>query len=225
MSAGHPSRRHAAEAGRDYASDQAKRANQSAVLNMWKFRGATQPNDTVIDFGCGPGALLDLLPGRRKIGVEVNAQARAQAQQRGHETYSSSVELPSETADVVISNHALEHTIHPHAELLELHRALKSGGRFYLWLPMDDWRAQRSPTRGLDKDHHLYTWTPRLIGNLLAETGFHVEAAEVVTDAWPPRHATELQRSLPRPAFRALSYVTATVLRRRQLRVAATKSA
>jgi SAM-dependent methyltransferase len=223
-STGHPSLRHSGQEGHDYANHQAEQAEQAAVLNAWKFRDATQPDDTLIDFGCGPGALLDLLPGRCKIGVEVNAQARARAQQRGHDTYPSSTELPSETADVVISNHALEHTLSPHAELLELHRALKPGGRLYLWLPIDDWRAQRSRSRGLDKDHHLYTWTPRLIANLLVETGFHVETTEVVTDAWPPRHAYELQRRLPRPAFQALRYLTATLLRRRQLRVVASKS-
>lgn len=194
-----------------------------ARLDAWKFRDITHPEQTVIDFGCGTGALLDLLPGRRKIGVEVNPTARGHARERGHETYASSGELPDRVGDVVISNHALEHTLAPYEELVELRRALKPGGLLVMWLPLDDWRAQRSRPRGLDKDHHLYAWTPRLIANLLAESGFHVDTARVVTDAWPPRIASAAHRLLPPMMFRGLCYLAAVGLRRRQLYVTARK--
>jgi SAM-dependent methyltransferase len=223
MTVGQPSARHQASPGRVYAQRQHELADTGATLDAWKFRAVTQPDETVIDFGCGSGALLDLLPGRRKIGVEVNPTARSHARQRGHETYASSGELTDAIADVVISNHALEHTLAPHAELAELHRALKPGGRLVMWLPLDDWRAQRSPSRGLDRDHHLYTWTPRLIANLLTEAGFRVGAARVVTDAWPPRIAGAAQRHLPPVMFRGLCYLAAVALRRRQLHVTARK--
>jgi SAM-dependent methyltransferase len=223
MLAGQPSIRHATEHGRLYAEDQHAAADASAQLNAWKFRDNIRPDDTVVDFGCGSGALLDLLPGSRKIGVEVNERARSYARLRGHETYASSADTPDAVADIVISNHALEHALNPHAELVELRRALRPGGRLVLWLPLDDWRVQRTLSLGLDKDHHLYAWTPRLIGNLLTESGFRVEAATVVTDAWPPRYSLVAFRLLPRPAFRALSYMTAVGLYRRQLQVLARK--
>jgi SAM-dependent methyltransferase len=188
-----------------------------------KLQNTVRPKDTVIDFGCGSGALLDLLPAGRKLGVEVSEQARQLARSRGYEVYTSSAELPAEIADVVISNHALEHTLHPRAELAELHRSLRPGGTFVLWLPLDDWRVQRSPSPDLDKDHHLYTWTPRLIGNLLRESSFNVGSAKVVSDAWPPRRAYSLYQALPRPLFRGLSFFSAVALRRRQLHVVAHK--
>ena len=87
-----------------------------------------------------------------------------------------------------------------------------------LRLPLDDWREQRDPAD--DGNRHLYTWTPRLIANLLREAGFQVERAEVVTYAWPPRSA-ELVDRLPRRVFDLLARVTAIALRRRQVLVVA----
>ncbi len=93
-----------------------------------------------------------------------------------------------------------------------LERVLKPGGRIVLRLPLDDWRAQRDQAD--DGNHHLYTWTPRLIANLLREAGFQVERAEVVTYAWPPRSA-ELVHRLPRRLFDLLARVTASPCVRR----------
>ena len=53
--------------------------------------------------------------------------------------------VPSQTIDVVISNHALEHTLSPFDELVELRRVLRSGRRLeVLWLPLDDWRLREA---------------------------------------------------------------------------------
>jgi hypothetical protein len=82
-----------------------------------------------------------------------------------------------------------------------------------LWLPLDDWRAQRRLRP--DPNHHLYTWTPLLLANLLEEAGFTVEECRVVTHAWPPFTAT-LAR-LPRPIFDLIARFWAIVRRRRQL--------
>jgi SAM-dependent methyltransferase len=117
-------------------------------------------------------------------------------------------------ADVVISNHALEHTLAPLAELRELRRILKPGGRLVLWLPVDDWRSQRRP--GEDVNHHLYTWTPLLLRNLLDEAGFEVRECRVVTHAWPRFHEFLFSR-LPRPAFDVLARLWAVLRRRRQV--------
>ena len=116
--------------------------------------------------------------------VEPNPSAREDAARRGLETYAFSVELPDEIADVVISNHALEHTLQPLTELENLRRALKPEDLLVLMLPFDDWRRERN--RSGDPNHHLYTWTPLLIRNLLGEAGFVVQETRVVTHAWPP---------------------------------------
>jgi SAM-dependent methyltransferase len=225
MHAGQGSLRHRGEHGRIYAEELHRFSDQGAALDLWKFQGCVAPGQTVLDFGCGDGALLELLPGGRKIGIEISPLAREYAASRGHETYEATANVESNIADVVISHHSLEHVLSPLVELRELRRVLKPMGYLHLWLPIDDWRVQRRVGGGLDKNHHLYTWTPRLIANLLREAGFEVERVEVVTDAWHLRVTPMLRRLLPPTLHRPLGYFHALLLRSRQLRVLARRPA
>ena len=85
-----------------------------------------------------------------------------------------------------------------------------------LWLPLDDWRAERDFVP--DPNHHVYAWTPRLLATLLREAGFEVRDCRVVTHAWSLRYA---RLWLPERLFDALCWVTAVVGRRRQLEAVA----
>jgi SAM-dependent methyltransferase len=212
------SERYQGREGEEYFAWQRGSGKVSAAVDVPVFQRYVGPGDAVLDFGCGTGALLAALESGPKFGVEVNAAARREAGEGDVTVVATSDALAAESVDVVISNHALEHVLDPLAELRLLKRALKPGGRMVLRLPLDDWRAQRDPAD--DGNHHLYAWTPRLIANLLREAGFHVERAEVVAYAWPPRSAALVDR-LPRPLFDVLARVTAVALRRRQLLVLA----
>ena len=207
-------RHYQGELGDDYYSWHRDVAQMGAELNLWKFRDHVRPDDVVVDFGCSGGELLAALPATRKIGVEVNAPALAVARERGIEAHESTADIESAVADVVISHHALEHTLNPLAELAGLRRVLKPGGRLVLWLPLDDWRSQRRATE--DRNHHLWTWTPLNLRNLLSEAGFQVSECRVVTHGWPPGTRV-LARRLPRRAFDALARVWGALGRRRQL--------
>jgi SAM-dependent methyltransferase len=201
------------EAGAEYLAYQRRYGELGARLNLFKFAPHVRPGDAVVDFGCGIGALLERLDAATKTGVEVSEPARREAQSSGLRVVAMVAELEEASADVVISNHALEHTVSPLAELRELRRVLKPGGKLVLWLPIDDWRAQRRPRS--DPNHHLYTWTPLLLANLLEEAGYAVEECRVVTHAWPP--ATARLARLPRPLFDLLARTWAVLRRRRQV--------
>ena len=207
-------RHYQGDLGEEYFDWQRQGNDLSAELERPKFEPYVGPRDTVVDFGCGAAALLAALPAAERIGIEPNPPARAAGKERGVRMVESARELEDGVADVVISNHALEHTLSPLDELRELHRLLRPGGRLVLWLPLDDWRTQRRPRR--DDNHHLYTWTPLLLRNLLEEAGFEVRECRVVAHAWPQFHEL-LFRRLPRPAFDAVARAWAIVRRHRQL--------
>lgn len=202
--------------GAEYYAYQAGTATREAVaLDDFKYAPFVRPTDVVVDFGCGSGQMLMRLTAAEKVGIEVNEHARRAAGDNGVRAVASARELPDAFADVVVSNHALEHSLTPFEELVALRQLLKPGGRLVLWLPLDDWRSRRERRPGTDQNHHLFGWTPLLLRNLLAEAGYDVERVQVVTHAWPPGHVA--LRRLPAPVFALFTRGWAVVRHRRQL--------
>jgi SAM-dependent methyltransferase len=217
------SRHYLAATGARYFDWQSQGGEIGAVLEARKFASHVRSSDRVVDFGCGSGGVLAKLDARDKLGIEVNEAARVFAASLGIKTVTSAEELPAHTADVVISNHALEHALSPLHELRALHRILRTGGKLVLWLPIDDWRAQKISSEEVDRNHHLFTWTPVLLRNLLAEAGFEVVHCKVVAYAWPPKHES-LFRILPGRIFDGVAFLTSALLKRRQLMALAVKA-
>jgi SAM-dependent methyltransferase len=207
-------RHYQGEAGERYYAYQEGGAGMEALTAAERFRPFLAPTDTVVDFGCGGGQLLEHLDAARRLGIEPNDAARRAAAARGLEVVPSSGDLPARIADVVISNHALEHTLGPLEELRRLRALLRPHGRLVLCLPIDDWRTQRRPRP--DPNHHLYTWTPQLLANLLEEAGYGVQRVDVIAYALPYHNAL-LHRHLPPRAFDVVCGLWARLRRQRQL--------
>jgi len=134
------------------------------LLQSEYFRPFCGDDLVLLDFGCADGLFLRNLPARRRIGVEVNADAlnRCQeiSQQEGCsiELHSTLEEVEESSVDVLISNQCLEHVPNPFGALLEMLEVLKPGGRLLLMLPFDDWRNPEHPEwRPGDHHNHLYT--------------------------------------------------------------------
>lgn len=207
--------------GQVYAQWQAA-GRRLAIEPARRFQPFIRPHDTVLDFGCGYGDILAALHCARRIGVEPNPEPRQEAANLGLEVHASTEELPDAFVDVVISNHCLEHSRRPLDEILQLVRVIKPGGRFVIVVPIDDWRTQRHHAPA-DPNHHLYTWTPQLLGNLLTEAGLNLQELRIIDHAWPPKTA-ELWHFLPRPLFDAIGVAWAHLRRRRQLLAVARKA-
>ena len=184
------------------------------------FQPYVLPHHRLLDFGCGAGWILAAIDAREKVGIEVNPDAVAFARGIGLDVRPTLSEVGDSHFDVVISVHALEHTLDPYSELCSLRRVLIPNGLLVLRLPISDWRVERDP-HSPDANHHLYTWTPLLIANLLREAGFTTDLAKIVNNGGAGRFTSTLARRLPERAYDALSGITAVVRRRRELHVVA----
>ena len=82
--------------------------------------------------------------------------------------------------------------------------------------PFDDWRLNRRfSVDAEDPNHHLYTWSPLLIRNLLLEAGYEVLEARIVRFTWPP--FTVKMGKLPLRAFLAAGRVASSLRESRQV--------
>jgi SAM-dependent methyltransferase len=151
--------------------------------NQTKFINNIHTHSEVLDFGCGGGYLLSGMHCAKKVGVEVNESAMEVAKSNGIEVYRSVAEVPDDYVDVIISDNAIEHTLHPLLELKSLCRVLRSGGKIIFVVPCESIGYKYKPN---DFNHHLYTWSPMCIGNLFTEAGFSVIESKPYIHKWPP---------------------------------------
>jgi len=156
----------------------------SGSLNAPIFSAYIRNTDTILDFGCGGGFLLDSLTARSKLGVEINPSARATASKLGIDTVATLDDVPDSQYDVVISNHALEHTVAPMDIVGKTLVKLKPGGLAIFVVP-----CERYDTKYVQDsiDQHLYTWSPQNLGNLFCYAGFDIVTVRRVIHRWPPK--------------------------------------
>jgi len=191
--------------GETYFAWQSGAGDFLARINSHKFAHHVRPEHTVVDFGCGGGFLLSRLVCQRRIGVEINPVAREHALSRGIECVVDADELPDDVADIILTDHALEHVPFPVGALRTLRTKLKRGGLLLICVPIDNWEIQRSYDPK-DINHHLYTWTPQLMGNMLAEAGYEVRSAYARICALPGRWTVAAYGRLPYPVFRTVCW-------------------
>tara|TARA_Y100000816_G_C26068920_1_gene562023 strand:- start:32 stop:676 length:645 start_codon:yes stop_codon:yes gene_type:complete len=166
-----------------YFSWQKKIGHFGGQANKIKFEKLIKKNDKVLDFGCGGGYLLSSFENIEKYGVEINQIAVKEAEKNGLKVYKSSKDLPDNYFDTIISNHALEHCENPLLELRELYRSLKNQGIISICIPCDDIKIKFKRD---DEHMHLYSWSPRNLGNILKVSGFKVIESKPFISKWIP---------------------------------------
>src|SRR5262245_53663944 len=92
-----------------YFARQRAEALFSGTAELPKFQPFIKTTDAVVDLGCGGGFLLAKLRCANRIGVDVNPAARQNCRQLDLPAVDDLTRIEDRWADVVVSNHALEH--------------------------------------------------------------------------------------------------------------------
>ena len=187
------------------------------LRRTYLFEPYLNDTHTVLDFGCGPGSLLDTLPAKAKSGVDISPPTRQIAASKGIDVREKLEDFQGQCFDRIISAHALEHVLDPAAKLVAIRNLLAPGGLFILVLPMNEWsdRRQRKWYPN-EKNQHLYTWTPLLLGNLLTVCGFEPVEIRTIHACSPPKVGPALLKIHP-VLYRAASALASRLIPKRQV--------
>lgn len=157
---------------------------QSSLRETLK-RVRIKPGQSVLDVGCGTGALLEILakiyPGIALAGIDSTQEMLAVARRRLPEAVrleqAGTGKLPfdDEAFDTVISCSMFHYVREPVAALKEMRRVLKPAGAFIV----TDWCADYLTCRMYDlllqtfNPAHFKTYRVTEFSSLLATSGFH----------------------------------------------------
>ena len=155
-----------------------------------------------LDFGCGGGGFLDVMPGYDAIGFEVAADVPNGVERTGRIVTGDILAegLPAAgliegSFDFIVAWDVLEHIAEPEQQMRRLHSLLKPGGRLYLTLP-----NSASPVARLSGKkwnmlllEHLWYFDPVTLTKFLARCGFVVDS--IRPTGYPVDMATVIRRA------------------------------
>ncbi|MEO6190186.1 MAG: class I SAM-dependent methyltransferase [Saprospiraceae bacterium] len=189
---------------KDYFDWQKNSGALGGDVEQFKFSSFIKKGDNVIDFGCGGGYILGNLQCLGKFGIEPNSNAREVCKQNGVPCVANADEIPDLWADVIISNHALEHCFQPLDEVKKLFPKLRHGGKIIFVTPLE----KNNSWKPNDINQHLYTWSEMNLGNIFTLAGFKVLEVQELKHRWPPYSIT-IRKWIGTTGFHLLSRIWA----------------
>lgn len=142
-----------------------------------KIQPHIKPSDRVFEFGVGSGLNLASLVCAARHGSDINPSSNDVARQHGIEVIDSPDRVDG-IYDAVVCHHVLEHLTAPAECLVSLRSLLRPGGKLLLYVPYEKERRYRKHI-ATDDNHHLYSWTPHTLANLVIECGFTLKCAKL----------------------------------------------
>lgn len=129
----------------------------------------------IFEYGVGTALNLAGVKCRERYGWDIGAHLRPDVERLGIRWVASMEEIPDASFDVVICHHVLEHVSEPGSVLQTLYRILRPDGALLLFVPYERERRYRQ-FDAAEPNHHLYSWNPQTLGNLLSAGDFQVES-------------------------------------------------
>jgi SAM-dependent methyltransferase len=192
-----------------------------ARLRAAKFAPYVRSTDVVFEFGVGAGWNLAVLLCSRRLGHDVTEFLEPELRRHGIEFVSATPQLASASVDVAICHHTLEHVLEPAAVLRELHRLLRPGGTLLLAVPFEKERRYRNYHPD-EPNHHLFSWNPQTMGNLVGETGFELDSITLGQFGYDRFASVWAERlGLGEPGFRCVRALAHRLKPGREVRVVA----
>lgn len=145
-------------------------------LALSLLRDPQNPNQIILDVGCGTGALLARLQDQTEAhGLDYFPLALEFSAQRGLKNLvqgnAEAIPLQTGTYDAVVSLDTLEHVPDDVAAAAEIFRVLKPGGKFVMNVPAFTWLWGPHDVALM----HQRRYTRRQVRDLLENAGFQVE--------------------------------------------------
>lgn len=174
---------------RDRNTDEERERYLSDVSEEIAFVNSLTPV-SVLDFGAGLGWMLSALDAPHKTAVEIAPEALVSLRQAGADVYTDIEQVPSNSQDVVICHHVIEHLPDPIGALNQIHRVLH--GRGWLVLSTPDFGSPCAVRFGrnyrlLHDPTHCSLFTLESLSRMLKDHGFTIHR---IAYPFPERYAT-----------------------------------
>lgn len=143
-----------------------------------KLRPWVPPDCHVFELGAGYGWNLAFLECAAKTAWEPAEAVRARWAEWGiafNRDWRSDL---TGRIDRVVCHHVLEHVTDPLGDLASLRALLNPAGRLILHVPFERERRYRNFNPS-EPNHHLFSWNPQTLGNLVLEAGFKIETLQL----------------------------------------------
>jgi SAM-dependent methyltransferase len=144
-----------------------------------KIQPLIKTTDKVFEYGVGFGWNLMALECGEKIGFDVAGVVRSTVEARGIHFVENPRQVLAGSMDVVLCHHTLEHLVNPAEALETMFELLKSAGKLLLFTPYEIERKYRRYEPARDKAHHLYSWTPSTLANLVQARNFRIDSVRL----------------------------------------------
>jgi ubiquinone/menaquinone biosynthesis C-methylase UbiE len=147
-------------------------------------RVAIQAGESILDVGCGTGALLDRVAAAKRTGVDLSLAmlARARVRDCGCLVAGDAQRLPfcDSTFDVAVSTSSFHFWPAPSLALAEIHRVLRPRGR----LVVTDWCDDFLACRLYERLRRRNVYSTAECARLLADAGFAIDEVDRYKVSW-----------------------------------------
>lgn len=177
--------------------------------------------DVVLEYGIGSGWNMAGLNCAHKMGFDINAHVEPDVTAHGIEFIKDTASISRDSVDVIIRHHVLEHVPSPFDTLIELRRMLKPDGTLLLFVPYEIKRCNRRYIVG-EPNHHIFSWTPQTIGNLVNDCQFDVQTVRLASYGYDRAAAVRADKyNFGEMGYRSLKMLASVVVPIKEIRLVA----